>query len=292
MTNRKRAEEIRRAVRENYAAVARGRDQGCCGGETSDCGCEGMRTSEPIDTSPDNCCAPSTSCCSQSSSSLAYAAQLGYSPEDIGSVPEGANMGLGCGNPQAIASLQLGEVVLDLGSGGGLDCFLAAQQVGETGRVIGVDMTPEMVSKARENAAKGGHENVDFRLGEIEHLPVADQSVDVVLSNCVINLSPDKRLVFQDAFRVLRPGGRLAIADIVTTVPLPDEAREDPALWSGCLAGAEYIGALEEMLGETGFQKVRIAPKGESRAFIREWAPGNPLLDYVVSATIEATKPG
>jgi SAM-dependent methyltransferase len=203
----------------------------------------------------------------------------------------GANLGLGCGNPQAIADLKPGETVLDLGSGGGFDCFLAARQVGETGQVIGVDMTPAMVSKARANAEKGGFQNVEFRLGEIEHLPVADHSVDVILSNCVINLSPDKERVFADCFRVLKPGGRLAISDVVAFADLPAHVQEDMALLTGCMAGAALISDLEEMLNEAGFQHVRIHPKEESKTFIRDWAPGLPVTDYVVAATIEATRP-
>jgi ubiquinone/menaquinone biosynthesis C-methylase UbiE len=198
---------------------------------------------------------------------------------------------LGCGNPQAIAALQPGETVLDLGSGAGFDCFLAVRQVGPTGQVIGVDMTAEMVAKARENAGAAGYANVEFRLGEIEHLPVADASVDVIISNCVINLSPDKPQVFREAFRVLRPGGRLAISDIVTTAPLPEEVRNDLALYAGCIAGAATIAELEAMLGESGFDNIRIQPKDESRQLIREWAPGQKIEDYIVSAAIEAVKP-
>ena len=297
MTDRKpSSEEIRRAVRERYAAVARPTEAACCDSATSSC-CGGAQRrptharESAESATPNVCCAPSASCCNAATPATSYAERVGYSLEEIASVPEGANMGLGCGNPQAIASLQRGEVVLDLGSGGGLDCFLAAQQVGETGRVIGVDMTPEMVSKARQNASRGGYGNVEFRLGEIEHLPLADDSVDVILSNCVINLSPDKLAVFREAYRVLRPGGRLAISDVVATVPLPDELRHDTKLWSGCLAGAQYIGTLEQTLKEAGFQDIVIAPQDSSRSFIREWAPGLPVTDYVVSAMIEARKP-
>jgi ubiquinone/menaquinone biosynthesis C-methylase UbiE len=216
---------------------------------------------------------------------------MGYSPEEVQAVPVGADLGLGCGNPQAIAALQPGETVLDLGSGAGFDCFLAVRQVGPTGQVIGVDMTAEMVAKARANAREAGYANVEFRLGEIEHLPVADASVDVIISNCVINLSPDKPQVFREAFRVLRPGGRLAISDIVTTAPLPEEVRNDLALYAGCIAGAATIAELEAMLGESGFDNIRIQPKDESRQLIREWAPGQKIEDYIVSAAIEAVKP-
>ena len=257
-------EIIRQAVLENYAEVAK---RGGC------------------------CCGPAPSCCGGGTVST----RLGYSEEEVASVPAEAAMGLGCGNPQAIAALKAGETVLDLGSGGGFDCFLAARQVGETGRVIGVDMTPEMIRKGRDNAKKGAQKgsftNVEFRLGEIEHLPVADQSVDVILSNCVINLSPDKPGVFRDAFRVLKPGGRLAVTDIVATATLPDEIRNDLALRAGCVGGAATMDEIEAMLQESGFRQIRIAPKDESREVIREWAPGRRVEDYVVSATIEAVKP-
>lgn len=259
-------DEIRQAVRDNYGKVAQA--ELACG------------------------CAPS--CCDSASSpgdAKIVSLGLGYSQQDVDAVPEGANMGLGCGNPQAIAALKVGEVVLDLGSGGGFDCFLAARQVGAGGRVIGVDMTPAMVSKARANAQKGGFHNVEFRLGEIEHLPVGDNTVDAIISNCVINLSPDKGQVFRDTFRVLKPGGRLAISDIVATAPLPEEARRDLALYTGCMAGASLIADLEAMLYAAGFERVSISPKDASRAFIREWAPGRKIEDFVVSANIEAVKP-
>jgi SAM-dependent methyltransferase len=216
---------------------------------------------------------------------------MGYSAAETASVPDGANMGLGCGNPQAIAALKAGETVLDLGSGGGFDCFLAARQIGDTGHVIGVDMTPTMVSKARANAEKGGYRNVEFRLGEIENLPVADGTVDVILSNCVINLSPNKPRVFAEAFRALKPGGRLAISDVVASAEIPEAIRQDMALFTGCMAGASLISDLEDILASSGFEQICIAPKEESKTFIRDWAPGRPVTDYVVSATIEAVKP-
>jgi SAM-dependent methyltransferase len=200
-------------------------------------------------------------------------------------------MGLGCGNPKAIASLKPGETVLDLGSGGGFDCFLAAKEVGNLGRVIGVDMTPDMVGKARENAVKAGFANVEFRLGEIEHLPVADDSVDVIISNCVVNLSPEKSKVYGEAFRVLKPGGRLAIADVLVTADLPEEVQNDIALLTGCVSGASKLEDLEFILEEAGFSRIRIIPVEESRRFIREWAPGTKIADFVISATIEAVKP-
>jgi arsenite methyltransferase len=237
----------------------------------------------------DGCgCAPS--CCGTAAPE-AVSQALGYSASEIAAVPAGANLGLGCGNPQAIAALKPGETVLDLGSGAGFDCFLAAQQVGASGQVIGVDMTPAMVSKARVNAEKGGYPNVEFRLGEIEHLPVADATADVIISNCVINLSPDKARVFAESFRVLKPGGRLAVSDVVAFADLPAFIRDDMALLTGCMAGASTIAELEQMLKAAGFHQIRIDPKTESKSFIREWAPGTPITDYVVAATIEAVKP-
>ncbi len=253
---------LRQAVRQRYSRV--GRSGGCCGPAVS------------------SCCSPAPQ---------AAAEGVGYSEAELAAVPEGANLGLGCGNPQAIAALKPGEVVLDLGSGGGLDCFLAARAVGETGRVIGVDMTPEMIDRARAAARKGGFTNVEFRLGEIENLPVADNSVDVIMSNCVINLSPDKPRVFCEAFRVLKPGGRLAVSDIVATAELPAELAADLDLYAGCVSGAAPIDALERMLKEAGFAEVRIAPHDESRAFIRQWALGLRVEDFVAAATIEAVKP-
>ena len=216
---------------------------------------------------------------------------LGYSAEDSAIAPEAANLGLGCGNPLAIASLQPGQTVVDLGSGAGFDSFLAARAVGPSGTVIGVDMTHEMLAKARENAKKHGFSNVEFRLGEIEALPVADQSVEVIISNCVINLSPEKPRVFAEAYRVLKPGGRLAVADIVATATLPEEVRGDWAAYTGCMAGASQMSEVEEMLRQAGFDKIKIAPKDTSRSFIREWLPGKRTEDYLVSATIEAVKP-
>ncbi|PSP59046.1 arsenite S-adenosylmethyltransferase, partial [Halobacteriales archaeon QH_7_66_37] len=213
------------------------------------------------------------------------------SEDDVEAVEPGADLGLGCGNPTAIASLDPGETVLDLGSGAGFDCFLAAEEVGTAGQVIGVDMTPAMVEKARENVEKNDATNVAFRLGEIEHLPVADATVDVVISNCVVNLSPDKPQVFREAFRVLRPGGRLAIADVVKTAPFPETVRLDPDSVSGCVAGAARIAALESMLADAGFVDVVVEPKDDSEAFIREWDDQRDLSDYIVSATIEARKP-
>jgi ubiquinone/menaquinone biosynthesis C-methylase UbiE len=216
---------------------------------------------------------------------------MGYSSEDISSVPEGANLGLGCGNPQAIASLKAGEAVLDLGSGGGFDCFLAARAVGEKGKVIGVDMTPDMISLARKNAQKAGNNNVEFRLGEIEHLPVEDMSIDVIISNCVINLSPEKLQVFREAFRVLKNGGRLAVSDIVASAEIPEKVKSDLASYSSCIAGAVSVDLLHEILTAAGFVDVRILPKDESREFIKDWSPEMGVENYAISASIEAVKP-
>jgi arsenite methyltransferase len=233
----------------------------------------------------------SVSCCGSERPAATAATHLGYSADEIAALPEGADLGLGCGNPQAIASLKEGETVLDLGSGAGFDCFLAARSVRQSGRVLGIDMTPDMLAKARANAAKSGANNVEFRLGEIEALPVADSSVDVIISNCVINLSPDKSRVFREAFRVLRPGGRVAVADIVRSAELPPELTSDLAAHCGCVAGAASVDELEAMLRDAGFTEIRVRPKDASREFIRNWIPGRNASDYVVSATIEAVKP-
>jgi SAM-dependent methyltransferase len=255
MTMSNDQDQVRSQVRAAYAEIAKGRDGcgvGCCG--------------------------------TQGSGSL----ELGYTSEDMDAVPEGADLGLGCGNPQAIAAMKPGETVLDLGSGAGFDCFLAARRVGAAGRVIGVDMTAEMVSKARDNARRVSANNVEFRLGEIEHLPVADASVDVIISNCVINLSPDKSSVFREAHRVLKHGGRLAISDVVATAEMPDSLKRDVEAYTGCVAGAASVGVLEAALREAGFDQVRIAVREESRAIIGRCMPG--AEPYVASATIEATK--
>jgi SAM-dependent methyltransferase len=239
-----------------------------------------------------DCCAPAaSSCCGVTPTVDGKAQEMGYSAEDLAAVPEGANLGLGCGNPQAIAAMQPGEVVVDLGSGAGFDCLLAARQVGATGRVIGVDMTHEMLKKARDNAARIGASNVEFRLGEIEHLPIADNAADVILSNCVINLVPNKAQVFQEAFRVLKPGGRLAISDVVNTKPLTAELAADRALVCGCVAGAACVRDVEAWLEAAGFDDVRVTVKPESRDLIATWAPGRGIEDYVASAIIEARKP-
>lgn len=260
-SNTQTHDSVRAAVREQYANIARS-------------------------TTGASCCSPG-SCGTGASASLG----LGYTPDDLAAVPEGANLGLGCGNPQAIAALKAGETVLDLGSGGGFDCFLAAKQVGPTGAVIGVDMTADMVTKARANAAKLEAKNVEFRLGEIESLPVRDNSVDVILSNCVVNLSPNKRAVFQEAFRVLKPGGRVAISDVVLTQALNESLVNDLAALTGCVSGAASSETVTGLLREAGFQNIRVEIQEQSREFIRDWLPGSGVEDHVASATLEAVKP-
>jgi SAM-dependent methyltransferase len=267
--SQQQADNVRQQVRASYSSVAEASDKGASCGDTS--GCCGVSDDTQINR--------------------LLSTRMGYSEADLDSVPEGADMGLGCGNPRAIASLKPGDVVVDLGSGGGFDAFLAAREIGPEGRVIGVDMTPAMVSKARANAAKASFDNVEFRLGEIEYLPVADASVDVIISNCVVNLSPEKIRVFRECFRVLKSGGRLAISDVVASIDLPGEMKNDPYLHAACVAGASRIDELEALLAEAGFTAIRIRPRDESRDFIRDWVPGRNVADYVVSATIEAIKP-
>ncbi|MFT8311964.1 MAG: arsenite methyltransferase [Sporolactobacillus sp.] len=246
---------------------------------------------QDVSVSSCGCSSSDVGCCATQENKNDVSEQLGYSTDELNAVPDGANLGLGCGNPQAIASLKPGERVLDLGSGGGFDCFLAARQVGDNGTVIGVDMTPEMISRARANAEKGSFSNVDFRLGEIEHLPVADQSIDVILSNCVVNLSPDKPQVFKEAYRVLKKGGRLAISDVVLTAELPEEIKNDlDVSYSGCVSGASSINDLQRMLEQSGFAQIEIKPKDESKSFIKEWLPGVGIDKYIVSSTIQAVK--
>ena len=252
-------DQTHETVREHYAEVAR--TDGACG------------------------CGPG--CCSGQGRST----DLGYSEGQLAGLPTGADMGLGCGTPLAFAQLRQGETVLDLGSGGGIDCFLAATQVGSTGRIIGVDMTPEMIQKARANAKTVSATNVEFRLGEIENLPVPDRSIDVIVSNCVINLSPDKEAVFRDAFRVLKPGGRLAISDIVASAPMPEAVRNDPAALAGCIAGAPAIEELRSHLLAAGFSDVEIEVNEASRSFIKGWNPGSGAEEFVAAAAVRAVRP-
>jgi arsenite methyltransferase len=276
-------DDVRRNVRAHYGKIA----------ETAKL--------NPAEFQYSSCCGPtsqnagsmeSESCCggSKDVSAEQISKALGYSEMDINNSPAGSNMGLGCGNPKAIAALKPGEVVLDLGSGGGFDCFLASREVGETGQVIGVDMTPDMLEKARQNLVTSGVTNVEFRLGEIEHLPVADASIDVIISNCVINLSAYKQQVFDDAFRVLKPGGRLAFSDVVAKAPLPESLKNSVTMIASCIGGAETIENLVTMLKKSGFKNVRIQPVDDSSEFIRTWIPGQNIEDYVISAMIEAIK--
>ena len=254
----------RKLILKNYAAVAA--SQGANGG------CGGC-------------------CCSVSPLDSKSAARArGYTDDDLSDMPDAANMGLGCGNPLAIAALKPGETVLDLGSGGGFDCFLASRRVGPQGLVIGVDMTPDMVHLARQNAQKSGFGHVSFRLGEIEHLPVADQSVDVIISNCVINLAQEKKQVFREAWRVLKPGGRLAISDIVATAELPERIQNDLAMLSGCIAGAVHLDTLRVLLEQAGFRDIRLTPKDNSQEILSSWVPGSKAEDYVAAFMIEAVK--
>ncbi len=245
-------EKVKRTVREGYAKIAK---------------------------QDGSCCTPVNSCCGSTNVAQDISKKIGYTGKELKEIPESANLGLGCGNPVALASLKEGETVLDLGSGAGLDCFLAANRVGTKGRVIGVDMTPEMIEKAKENAQKGNYKNVEFRLGEVENLPVADGSIDIVVSNCVINLSPDKRGVFREAFRVLKPGGRLMISDIVLLKELPDFIKNSVEAYIGCLSGAmmrdEYLGAI----GAAGFQEVRII---DETSFPIDWMANDPTAKAIM----------
>jgi SAM-dependent methyltransferase len=245
-------EEIKEAVREGYARLAK---------------------------QDSSCCKPVNSCCGSTDLAQDISKKIGYTEEELTAVPEGANLGLGCGNPVAFASLREGETVLDLGSGAGLDCFLAASKVGKNGRVIGVDMTPEMIEKARENARKGNYRNVEFRLGEIENLPVADNYVDVVISNCVINLVPDKRRVFMEAFRVLKPGGRLMVSDIVLLKELPDFVKNSIEAYIGCLSGAIMKDEYMEAIKAVGFQEVEIV---DEASFPIECMANDPTAKAVI----------
>jgi len=270
--------EIRKAVRERYARIVTGRRSS---ESVSTCEC-----CSPQDTaSATSCCAPqdtasATSCCAPQDTA---SKRIGYSDEELGVIPDGANLGLGCGNPTALASLKESEAVLDLGAGGGIDCFLAANAVGQKGMVIGVDMTPEMIETARENARKGGYQNVDFRLGEIENLPVADNSVDVVISNCVINLSPDKSRVFKEAYRVLKPGGRVMVSDIVLMKELPESIRSSIEAYVGCVAGASRKEVYLETVANAGFQEVEVVSE-------KSFGVGQ-VADSIASINVCAVKP-
>ena len=261
-------DEIRESVKQYYSEIANQAG--------SSCGC-----------SPSACCggeAPSTQ--NKESSK-----RLGYAERDLDAVPAESNLGLGCGNPTALASLRPGERVLDLGSGGGIDCFIAARNVGEQGFVTGVDMSPAMVAKARHNAAGGGFKNVEFHLATIEQLPVPSNNYDVVISNCVINLSPEKPAVFSEVFRVLKPGGRLAVSDIIATSPLPAQIRRNNALYCACIGGAASQTELVELLSDAGFEQIRITPQEQTRTALRDLLPIAEAAMEVVSAYIEAVKP-
>ncbi len=247
-------EKIKGAVRDAYAKVAK---------------------DEPRSFAVNRCCGGSSIFVRDISLAV------GYKKEELDAVPEGANLGLGCGNPTALASLKKGETVLDLGAGAGFDCFLAANNVGVDGMVIGVDMTPEMVDKARSNARQGGYKNVDFRLGELEHLPVADHSVDVLISNCVINLTPDKAAVFNEAFRVLKPGGRFAVSDIVLLKALPDAVKQSVAAFVGCLSGAIMKAAYLETIRTAGFKDVRVV---DEAAFSLDCMANDPTAQTIGSS--------
>jgi len=228
-----------------------------------------------------SCCTPAKSCCCGGGSTVrSMSKSVGYAEEELDSVPDGANLGLGCGNPTALASLVEGETVLDLGSGAGFDCFLAANKVGEHGKVIGVDMTPEMLEKARENAEKGGYRNVEFRLGEIESLPAADNSIDVIISNCVINLSPDKERVFGEAFRVLKPGGRLMVSDIVLLKEIPDFIRDSVAAYVGCISGALMKDEYLDTIKKSGFQEINVL---DESIFPIDCMAGDPTAGAIIN---------
>jgi SAM-dependent methyltransferase len=249
-----REEEIKKSVRAGYASIAR---------------------------QESSCCNTGSSCCCGGNTTVArdISSNIGYTEAEMASVPDGANLGLGCGNPTALASLREGEVVLDLGSGAGFDCFLAADSVGDKGRIIGVDMTPEMIDKARENAAKGDYSNVEFRLGEIENIPAADASVDVIISNCVINLAPDKNRVFREAFRVLKPGGRVMVSDIVLGEELPEVVKESIGAYVGCISGAMLKTEYLKAINAAGFSEVRII---EESSFPIGWIANDPTAKPLV----------
>ena len=250
----KNSEKLRDVVKQAYGSIARqdSAGNGCCG--------------------PSNACSPDQ-----------LAGSIGYSLEELGAAPEGANLGLGCGNPTAIAALQPGEIVLDLGAGAGFDCFLAAEKVGPRGMVIGVDMTTDMIARAEANCAKTGFANVEFMLGEIEKLPVADASVDVVISNCVINLSPDKESVFREISRVLKPGGRVAVSDIVLLRELPYEIRQNIVAWTGCVSGAVTVDQYRSLMEKAGLQDITVTIK--DMASLIEQAANDPMFKTAIEAT-------
>lgn len=263
-------QNIKSHIRKRYGEIAKKESQGgCCSGGGCGGGC---------------CCNGAQNDIKESSVSI------GYSSDDLAAAPIESNMGLGCGNPIAIAELAAGEHVLDLGCGGGFDCFLARKKVGEEGFVIGVDMTPDMISLAKANLAKSGYTNMDFRLGEIEDMPVESERVDTIISNCVINLSPEKEKVFQEAYRVLKKGGRLCISDVVATAALPDDIKNDLMMFSGCIAGAEHIDKIKQMLINAGFTDVEMYPKDNSKEIISSWTPGRKIEDFVASYIIKAKK--
>jgi SAM-dependent methyltransferase len=268
--NRNDAESVRERVRAGYAEIAGAK-------EASGCGC-----------GPSPCCGSTTTTVDD------LAKKIGYSEADLAGLPEGANMGLSCGNPTALASLKPGEVVVDLGSGGGFDVFLAGPRVGQTGRVIGVDMTPDMITKARRNVAgyrsRTGLDNVEFRLGEIEHLPVADSSVDVVISNCVINLSPDQPQVWRDMVRILKPGGRVAVSDLALLRPLPKAIQEMVRAWVGCVAGASLVSEVERYARQAGLADIRLEQKGDY--FEATTTFDDPLYKQIAAALPAGTRPG
>jgi arsenite methyltransferase len=274
MSTTPESEATREAVRERYAGIAR----------------ETMAATAEAATA--GCCAPS--CCSAETLDVTtLATSIGYAAEELGDLPAGANMGLSCGNPTALASLKPGEVVLDLGSGGGFDLFLAGPKVGATGRAIGVDMTPDMLALARKNTATyrevTGLDNVEFRLGEIEHLPVADASVDVVISNCVLNLSPDKPQVWRDIARVLKPGGRVAVSDLALLQPLPPAVAEMLDALVGCVAGGPLVTDTERMMREAGLVDIALEPKADYVETMRRRK--SPLYEQIAAHIPEGTTP-
>lgn len=277
------ARRIRAYVSARYGALAEQADERAAAAKP--CG------DEPAAAGTDaGCCGGGSACCDRDGTP--YGAKLGYSAAEMAAAPAGADLGLGCGNPLAIASIRPGETVLDLGSGAGFDCFLAARQLAGTGRVIGVDFAAPMIAKARANAAKAGYANVEFRPGEIEALPVDDASVDLIISNCVINLSPEKPRVFREAFRVLKPGGRISVADIVATQPVPPAIARQLSAIGACVGGAAPVEDLRAMLAGAGFERIGIAVRESSREYIRHWTREAAAGDFVASALITAYKPG